>query len=124
MNFYQKKLIGINLFIIDNTILLQFPFVKKSIIIKKLRLPQLPSRRTILDHITGRTVYFYESGTDCDGCESGSRAQYYSITEANRCHEDAYKWADGPFYNTRITKAEYDAAESYFKDHYAQKAGY
>jgi len=70
-----------------------------------------------VDVTTRRAVYFYESGTDCDGVSSGSPVKYSNIFKAEQDQDEAYNWADGPLYFSRITKAEYAEAKSYRRDH-------
>ena len=77
-----------------------------------------------VDVITRREVFFYHSGRDCDGVEYGSGCAYKNIHEARESIEDAYEWADGPMSFTRITRKQYEEAESYSRDRFAEAAGY
>lgn len=80
----------------------------------KRRLAQKWER--FVDVTTRRTVYFYSSGMDCDGVESGHRVKYKNILVAEKEQENDYEWADGPLYFNRLTKAEYMEAESHYRD--------
>lgn len=70
----------------------------------------------MVDLATNRTVYFYESGTDCDGVSSGRAVEYRNLREAEKDHDSQYEWADGPLSFSRISKAEFNDAQPFFRD--------
>lgn len=78
----------------------------------------------VVDVATRRAVYYYHSGRDCDGVEYGRPVKYDNRLVAEKSMDDAYEWADGPMYFTRITKAEYEKAELYSRDRFAEQMNY
>jgi len=85
----------------------------------KRQLKRIAARKweRVVDVVTRRSVYFYQSGTDCDGVSSGNGIKYKNIFAAEREQESDYEWADGPLYFSRITKAEYEKSESHYRDY-------
>lgn len=75
----------------------------------KLRISDIMDR-------TGRQVYYFNSGMDCDGVQYGSPVKFDNIGQAEERMEDDYKWADGPTNWNRITKDQYMASTSYMRD--------
>ena len=71
-----------------------------------------------------KAEYAVDVITRCDGVEYGSGCAYKNIHEALESIEDAYEWADGPMSFTRITRKQYEEAESYSRDRFAEAAGY
>lgn len=80
----------------------------------KKELRQLRTR--VVDIVTRRPVYFYSSGMDCDCVSYGHPVKYDNIFVAEKDIEESYAWADGPMSYERMTKADYEEAESYSRD--------
>ena len=127
MKVYHKKALGLSLFVLkdgkDVTVVMKagkkstkahmFKWYSK----RQLKVKSTDALETFIDVTTRRTVYFYESGMDCDGVSSGSGSKYKNIFEAEKSQEHAYEWADGPLYFSRMTKQEYLESKPHYRDH-------